>query len=228
MYYTIYKITNEVNGKIYIGAHKTKHLDDNYMGSGKYLRHAIEKHGIENFSKEILFVFDNSAEMYAKEAELVNEEFIAEQNTYNLKVGGFGGWDYIDSTKKDDPTRTREHMKMMNAGAAVHPEVKKRVAAQAHAKYVELIAANGGKAWWDHPMGFLGKSHTEETKAKMRAALVDRGQGEANSQFGTMWITNGIENKKIKKSSDIPEGWARGRKMSASLEDVLQGAAGVC
>ena len=117
----------------------------------------------------------------------------------------------INSTKKDDPTRTREHMKMMNA--AVHPEVKKRVAALATAKYVELIAANGGKAWWDHPRGFLGKSHTEETKGKMRAAAVGRGQGEANTQFGTMWITNGIENKKIKKSSDIPEGWARGRKM---------------
>lgn len=78
------------------------------------------------------------------------------------------------------------------------------------------------------PRGFLGKSHIEETKAKMRAAAVDRGQGEANSQFGTMWITNGIENKKIKKSSDIPEGWARGRKMFNGLEDVLQGAAGVC
>lgn len=215
MYYTIYKITNEVNGKIYIGSHKTKHLDDNYMGSGKYLKRAIEKLGIENFSKEILFVFDNPAEMYAKEAELVNEEFIAERNTYNLKVGGFGGWDYINSLD-DNPARTREHMKMMNA--AVHPEVKKRVAAQATAKYVELIAANGGKAWWDHPMGFLGKSHTEETKEKMRAAAANHGQGEANSQFGTMWITNGIENKKIKKSSDIPEGWARGRKM---INDVI-------
>lgn len=38
-------------------------------------------------------------------------------------------------------------------------------------------------------------------------------KGEKNSQFGSMWITNGTENKKIKKVDIIPEGWYKGRKM---------------
>jgi len=67
MFYTIYKITNKINGKIYIGKHQTLNLDDDYMGSGKYLKRAIQKYGVENFSKDILFIFDNADEMNSKE-----------------------------------------------------------------------------------------------------------------------------------------------------------------
>jgi hypothetical protein len=35
--------------------------------------------------------------------------------------------------------------------------------------------------------------------------------GSKNSQFGKMWITNGLENKSIFKIDAIPEGWEKGR-----------------
>ena len=53
MFFTVYKITNQIDGKIYIGTHKTKDLNDNYMGSGKYLIRAQEKYGIENFAEAV-------------------------------------------------------------------------------------------------------------------------------------------------------------------------------
>ena len=76
IYYLVYQLTNLVNGKIYIGCHMTKNLDDGYMGSGKRIGYAKKKYGIENFKKEILKFCDSPEEMLAEEAKIVNEEFI--------------------------------------------------------------------------------------------------------------------------------------------------------
>ena len=98
MKYTIYKITNLINQKIYIGKHQTLDPYDDYMGSGKLLKASIAKHGKENFKKEVLHVFDNEEDMNAMEVELVTEEFCSLDSNYNLCPGGRGGWGYINST----------------------------------------------------------------------------------------------------------------------------------
>lgn len=92
MYFTVYKITNKLNGRFYIGMHKTAYLNDGYMGSGKLIKHAIHKYGLENFSKEILFIFDNENDMKNKEKELVT----LTEDSYNLCDGGKGGFGYIN------------------------------------------------------------------------------------------------------------------------------------
>ena len=61
---------------------------------------------------------------------------------------------------------------------------------------------------------FKGKHHTEETKLKIGAITSVAQSGVGNSQFGTMWITDGVENRKIKKADQIPDGWRVGRCMS--------------
>ena len=90
-HYLIYKITNLLNNKIYIGLHKTYDINDDYMGSGKNIKNEIELFGIENFKKEILFDFDNFDDMIKKEAELVNEEFLKRDDVYNIVLGGNAG-----------------------------------------------------------------------------------------------------------------------------------------
>lgn len=88
MKYLIYKITNNINQKIYIGFHKTKNINDKYMGSGLHIKRVIKKYGKNNFTKEILFIFDNEIDMFLKEAELVTEEFVKLDSNYNLTPGG--------------------------------------------------------------------------------------------------------------------------------------------
>lgn len=92
MFYTVYKITNTINDRTYVGMHKTDNLDDGYMGSGKLIKLAIEKYGLDKFKKEILFVFDNEEDMKNKERELV----VLSDKSYNLCDGGMGGFGYIN------------------------------------------------------------------------------------------------------------------------------------
>ena len=73
MYY-VYRITNKINGKFYIGVHKTEDFEDDYMGSGVAIRSAIEKYGIENFDKTMLYCYDNKKEAYEMEKQLVMEK----------------------------------------------------------------------------------------------------------------------------------------------------------
>jgi hypothetical protein len=108
MFYIVYKTTNIINNKIYIGVHKTKNPDifDGYIGCGVNKKDrkkkdisgfpaAVKKYGYENFKRETLFVFPYSDEgyklAYEKEAELVNEEFINRPDTYNRILGGKPG-----------------------------------------------------------------------------------------------------------------------------------------
>ena len=88
MFYTIYKITNNINKKIYIGAHKSKSLSDRYFGSGKAIKQAMKKYGKDNFAKEILFSFAEETLMWEKESELVDLKFISRIDTYNECLGG--------------------------------------------------------------------------------------------------------------------------------------------
>ncbi|PHS22195.1 MAG: hypothetical protein COA84_13530 [Robiginitomaculum sp.] len=193
MHYTVYQIMNISNSKIYIGYHQTENPMDNYMGSGKYLGHAKAKYGMENFTKKILFDFDNREEMISKEKELVNENFIARSDVYNLVKGGKGGFTTAACVKGGKISGNIHKVR-------IETDKKYRV------KHMVACAKN------IYSMAFLGRNHTDESLSKMSGPRL-ASKGKNNSQFGSMWITNGSENKKIKRVDSIPEGFYKGRKI---------------
>lgn len=203
MKYYLYKITNNVNNKVYVGVHQTKNLDDGYMGSGKYLINAIEKYGIENFSKDILMFFDTKDEMFIAEANIVDEHFVKRPDTYNLKIGGEGGWpSNID----------KGYMK-----SEFYREKRSEIAKKSWKSGKMSVDKNISKAFRSNSqhLAFKGRNHTDQSKKKIGLAVSKKQSGNNNSQYGTMWIHSLEEkkSKKIPKNNPIPEGWIKGRKM---------------
>ena len=179
-YHLIYKIVNTVNRKIYVGKHSTKNPYDNYMGSGIAIISAIEKYGIENFSKEILFCFTNEKEAFLKESEIVNENFVKRSNTYNMMCGGEGV-----SSGENNPMYGRRGENSPNYGEKngmygkhLPQETRDKISKANKGKFVGEKNPNYGNGdkikGKKNPM--YGKHHSIETRKK----LSEMNKGENN------------------------------------------------
>ena len=100
MYHYVYKTTNLINGKIYIGIHSTEDLDDGYIGSGVAFRHAVNKYGKENFHKEIIHQCSSREKASNMEATLVTESFCLKSTNYNMRTGGDECYAHHTATRK--------------------------------------------------------------------------------------------------------------------------------
>ena len=192
MFYTIYKITNKLDGKFYIGKHQTKDLNDGYMGSGKILKRAIAKHGIDNFKKEILFIFDNEQEMNDKEKELVT----LHEMSYNLCPGGKGGFGYLNNSNMSNiGWKTNFTSNYQKRGGKIGGKIGGK-------KSKEL-----GVGIFD-PMNkydWTGKNHSEETKQKISSKNKGRvpwNKGIPRTEKEKQNIRNGVlKNNKLSREA---------------------------
>ena len=108
MKYIVYLTINEkssVNGmnRVYVGVHPTDDpkVFDGYIGCGVYInqpatymypktpfQHAVKRDGVNAFKRITLYVYDTEADAYAKEKELVDDNFVLQDHTYNAYVSG--------------------------------------------------------------------------------------------------------------------------------------------
>ena len=225
MYYLIYKITNVLNNKIYIGKHKTSDINDDYMGSGKILHRAIKRYGLNNFKKEILFECSTEEEMNRKEAEIVNDDFISRLDTYNIKLGGQGGFDYVNSNSKLQSLKSKNYWNTLS-DKSNHPILmgykkwKNNLSNEEISNFNLNISNKLKKYYKTHNNPWKGRKHTIEEKNKIGLAL-SRYVGKLNYNYGKCWIYNDtiMKNYKIDKNNLdewLKNNWKLGRKMKYS------------
>jgi len=89
-YHYVYKTTNTLTNKFYIGMHSTNTIDDGYLGSGTIIRRSIRKYGSTNHTREIMCYCDDRVQLQKTEQDIVNETLIKNHNCMNLVVGGKG------------------------------------------------------------------------------------------------------------------------------------------
>lgn len=218
-HYLIYQITNLVNGKIYIGKHETYNLEDRYFGSGKHLKYAKEKYGLANFEFKILIDLKNKEEMNLLEKMVVTEEFCKRKDTYNINVGGNGGWTYVNMRTFDQrsSSQKKRYQKIDELEAASsrqkhiwkeHPELLRAFCA-AGILGIKLRKSKDPTYMKGENNPMFGHVYTDETLQK----LSESHRGEKNHMAQKQWIRNPAthESKTILKTDPIPEGWEHGR-----------------
>ena len=197
-YHFIYKTTDTRNENFYIGMHSTNDLNDGYVGSGTRLKKLIYKHGKEIFNMEILEFLPDRTSLKKREEEIVNSNLLSEEKCLNLKPGGSGGF------------CNEEHRINFFNGAINFSRINGKKGCE---RFKELNESPYFNKWFrDKCSGhqkWKGRKHSSDTILKMKKS---KNVGINNPQYGTCWITNGIDNKKIKNEhSEIPNGWYKGR-----------------
>ena len=213
MYY-VYRITNLINGKTYIGQHKFDlSKGDSYTGSGKLLKRAFVKYGIENFSKEIIEIVTSRFEANVLEKYYIAKERISNKNgCYNIADGGNGGNLGEEVNKKRAVSNTGK--KRSDEFRRKISEICKGNKSNLSKHHSEETKRKISESLKGKPGSMKGKKHTEQSLEKMREAHrgkklseeTKRKISEAHKNLPKEIKMKTAENRKGKKLS---EEWKR-------------------
>lgn len=211
-YLFIYKTTNLINGKIYIGRHETNNLEDGYIGFGIYsqlnatldvlFHRAVRKYGYENFKCEVLedniLTFE---ELKKREIFWIAELHSQDRKVgYNINPSGDGGWNHWNGTEKHREMcrvggKKSIEIQKLNKGMNSFQEYNKNLTIEQRQKKRELTS-------------ITINSKSSIIKRSRRFQEIGHQQGEKNSQFGThIYINLQTFEKKRYKEGGQPEGW---------------------
>lgn len=219
MYGIVYVTVNKINGKRYIGQHKTSREKDSYLGSGKILKEAIKTYGRKNFERYTLYRAETEEELDQKEIEFISA-FNATHNPkyYNINEGGnvnrmcgennpmygkrgsLAPW-YGRRHTDEEKELMREHMTGEN-----NPNYGKTLSQEQREK---ISKSTKGKKHWHY-----GQHWSDEVKEKISKAHIGK-PGWAKDKIRTPEHCLHIsESKKGKKPNFSEETWKKISKVT--------------
>lgn len=226
-YNYLYKIENLLNGKIYIGVHRTECLEDGYMGSGMNIKRAIKKYGVSNFKKTNIEFFPTYIEALDREREIVNIKFINDSNTYNIREGGYGscGWSSEMLQRLSETAKLRwqdpEYRKRMEA-VFKKPERNKNISDALTGIKRENLQNKDPHKIQKTADKHRGMKRSDEAKENMSIAALNLPANIKLKRSGRgMTYIHHPETQEVKRQAveeSVPEGWIAGSGPKSSNE----------
>lgn len=162
MFGYIYKITNLINGKVYIGQHKGE-FDSTYWGGGKNISQAIKKYGQRKFICELIQYADSRLELDTLEKHFISEcrKHLLPEDIYNICDGGLYG------------NQWKAGNKSWNTGKKMSQEIRHNMSksrtGRAYSEAARIARSKAIKTAWEKGLFSNRKRnpHSEETKNKI-------------------------------------------------------------
>ena len=197
MYGYIYKTTNLINGKIYIGQHKAQKFEPNrYIGSGLLLKEAIDKYGKENFQCELLEWCKDLKSLNQQEKYWI--EYFQSQDLdkgYNLTSGGDGNYELSETSRQ---------------------KISLKVTGKVRSEESKLKSSNSLKKVI-HTKEWISKISKARKGSKMPETCLPH---SIEATKGTKWYNNGeLEDRFLPDT--VPEGWVKGRLADIKFPDYV-------
>lgn len=207
MYGYVYQTINLINGKKYIGKHKSNVFDESYKGSGVYLSRAIKKYGESNFVTEIIEWCETKEELNQSEQYYIDyHNAVLSDDFYNIARGGEGG-DTFSGMPQQLSTLRRHKISAALSG---------RKKSESHIQNIKNSFRKNGS--------HVGKKNSMYG--------VDR-SGEKAPNYGRHYYNNGIEEyllyEDVYESDYKNKGFVKGRlqsKLDALHKDLSKRLAG--
>lgn len=204
----IYKITNLVNNKIYIGL-STKSVEESmcYFGSGRLINEAILKYGKENFHKEIIednvtdFEKLKNREIYWIDSFKSHVDF----DNYNLTLGGDGvlGFKPTKETKKILSKKTSNS----NKERWKDPEYRNNMLNHLHNRSIESREKVGNSLRGIPKSDMARKNMSIAKKGKPQSDKAKESQRIVQS--GMKYYYNPVTKVKTRSKEELPYPWIK-------------------